>query len=171
MNGAFTSRRGDMIAMNELDSTDRKLLNILQNDFPLTPHPYQDVSEMLDITENEVIERIRKIKNIGIIRRIGAILDSHRMGYYSTLCACQVETRRIDEVAGVINTHKGVTHNYVRDHQYNIWFTLTAPSYEDALSVIQNIEESARVKIFPMPALKLYKIKVSLEMGGNSDDG
>jgi DNA-binding Lrp family transcriptional regulator len=171
MNGAFTSRRGEMIAMSKLDSMDRKILNILQNDFPLTPHPYQDIAAMLAITEDEVIERISRIKNQGIIRRIGAILDSSRMGYYSTLCACQVEARRIDEVTGVINTYKGVTHNYVRDHQYNIWFTLTALSYEDALSIIQTIEESAGVKVFSMPALKKYKIKVSLEMGGNSDNG
>lgn len=156
--------------MNDLDSLDRKILNIMQNDFPLSPHPYLDLAVMLNISEAEVLERIRRMKDSGVIRRTGAILDSRQMGYYSTLCACQVEAGRIDETARVINAYKGITHNYVRDHQYNIWFTLTAPSYKDALTIMQNIEQSAGVKVLSMPALKLYKIRVSLNMGDSDEN-
>jgi DNA-binding Lrp family transcriptional regulator len=156
--------------MNSLDRVDRRMLDIMQNEFPLSPHPYQDLAVRLNISEAEVLERLRRMKKDGVIRRTGAILDSRQMGYYSTLCACKVEAERIDEAAGVINAHRGVTHNYVRDHQYNIWFTLTAPSYEEAMAIIYNIEQSAGVKVFSMPTLKRYKIKVSLNMGDSDED-
>lgn len=156
--------------MNNLNRLDRQILNIMQNDFPLSPHPFRDLALKLNINEDEVLERIQTMKDSGVIRRIGAILDSRQMGYYSTLCACQVETGRIDEVARVINARKGVTHNYIRDHKYNIWFTLTAPSYEEALTIVQSIEQSIGVKVLTMPALKLYKIKVSLDMGDSYED-
>lgn len=142
----------------------------MQNDFPLSSQPYQELANRLDISEDEVLKRVQILKNKGIIRRIGAILDSRHMGYYSTLCACQVEEERIDEVAKVINSHQGVTHNYVRDHQYNIWFTITAPSHAYAEKMIQDIENNAGIKVLNMPASKMYKIKVSLNMGENYED-
>lgn len=156
--------------MNNLDSLDCRLLDMMQNDFPLSPRPYLDLAVRLNIGEAEVLERIRRMKKNGVIRRTGAILDSRRLGYYSTLCACKVAAERIDEVAAVINAHRGVTHNYVRDHQYNVWFTLTAPSYEEAMSTIYDIEKSIGGKVLSMPALKLYKIKVSLNMGDSHED-
>ncbi|MGS0764146.1 siroheme decarboxylase subunit alpha [Syntrophomonas curvata] len=156
--------------MDSLDRLDCKLLDIMQNDFPLSPRPYLDLAERLNIGETEVLERIRRMKKDGVIRRTGAILDSRRMGYYSTLCACKVEAERIDEVAGVINARKGVTHNYVRDHRYNVWFTLTVSSYEEAMTTIYDIEKSTGVKVLSMPTLKPYKIKVSLNMGDSHED-
>ncbi|NLX01825.1 MAG: Lrp/AsnC family transcriptional regulator [Syntrophomonadaceae bacterium] len=151
--------------MNNLDKLDRQLLNLMQNSFPLTTQPYLDMARKLDISEDEVLTRIQAMKQNGIIRRTGAILDSQKMGFYSTLCACRVEAERIDKVATIINAQKGVTHNYVRDHYYNVWFTLTAPSYDEAREILKDIEQNARIKILIMPALKTYKIKVSLNMG------
>jgi len=151
--------------MNNLDYLDRQLLNLMQNDFPLSTQPYLDIARKLDISEDEVLTRIQAMKQNGIIRRTGAILDSGKMGFYSTLCACRIEEERIDEVAAIINRQKGVTHNYVRDHYYNIWFTLTAPSHDEAIEILKDIEQIAGIKILIMPAIKTYKIKVSLDMG------
>lgn len=168
-NGACTGPRG-MKAMNNLDRLDRQLLNLMQNDFPLTTQPYLDMARKLDISEEEVLNRIQAMKQNGIIRRTGAILDSQKMGFYSTLCACWVGEERIDEVAAIINGQKGVTHNYVRDHYYNVWFTLTAPSYDEAMKIIRDLQQAARIKILAMPAIKTYKIKVSLNMGDKDED-
>ena len=169
MNGVCTDP-GDMKAMNNLDRRDRQLLNLMQNEFPLTTQPYLDIARKLDISEEEVLNRIQAMKQNGIIRRTGAILDSQKMGFYSTLCACRVEEERIDEVAAIINGQKGVTHNYVRDHYYNVWFTLTAPSYDEAMKIIRDMQQVARIKVLAMPAIKTYKIKVSLNMG-DKDEG
>lgn len=163
-NGACTGP-GGMKAMNNLDSLNRELLNLMQNDFPLTTRPYLDLARKLDISEDEVLTRIQAMKQRGLIRRTGAIIDSRKMGFYSTLCACRVEEERIAEVAAIINGQKGVTHNYVRDHYYNVWFTLTAPSYDEAMKTIRDIQQDAQIKVLAMPAIKTYKIKVSLDMG------
>lgn len=156
--------------MNNLDRLDRQLLNILQNDFPLSTQPYLDMARKLDMSEDEVLNRIQAMKQSGIIRRTGAILDSRKMGFYSTLCACHVREEQIDEVAAIINGKKGVTHNYVRDHYYNIWFTLTTPSKDAAIKIIKEMEQIAGVKILNMPAIKTYKIRVSLDMGDKNEN-
>ena len=142
----------------------------MQNQFPLTTRPYLELARMLNISESEVLKRVQTMKDNGIIRRIGAIFNSRQMGFYSTLCACRVEEEYIDEVTAIINAQKGVTHNYIRDHYYNVWFTLTAPSYEDAMAIIINIEQATGVKILTMPASKMYKIKVSLNMGDSNEN-
>jgi DNA-binding Lrp family transcriptional regulator len=156
--------------MSNLDSLDRQLLNLMQNDFPLTTRPYLDLARKLDISEDEVLTRIQAMKQRGLIRRTGAIIDSRQIGFYSTLCACQVENEQIDKVAAIINAQKGVTHNYVRDHFYNIWFTLTAPSQDEAVKIIKDMEQTVGIKILTMPAIKTYKIRVSLNMGESNED-
>lgn len=113
-----------------------------------------------------MLEKIKELKNRGIIRRIGGIIDSRALGFYSTLCACTVAEDQIERVSAVINRLPEVTHNYIRDHNYNLWFTLTAPSKAKCLELIQKIEAESGVIIHSMPAVKMYKIKVSFEMGG-----
>jgi DNA-binding Lrp family transcriptional regulator len=156
--------------MDKLDQLDRKILNLMQNQFPLTIRPYQELARMLNISESEVLKRVQAMKENAIIRRIGAIFNSRKMGFYSTLCACRVEEEYIDEVTAVINARNGVTHNYIRDHYYNVWFTLTAPSYEDTMAIIINMEQATGIKILSMPASKMYKIKVSLNMGDSHEN-
>ncbi len=148
-----------------MDKLDKQILNILQQDYPLHTNPYGVMADELGISEDEVLARISQLKEQGIIRRIGAILDARNMGFYSTLCAASVPEARINEVAAIINQCEGVTHNYVRDHQLNIWFTLTAASPDQAMEILELIEERADIKVHSMPAKKLYKIKVALEMG------
>lgn len=148
-----------------LDKTDQSILNILQNSFPLTLRPYQDIAIQLAITEDEVLKRIGRMKAEGLIRRIGGIMDSGQMGFYSTLCATAVPVERIDEVAAIINENSGVTHNYLREHHYNIWFTITCSSRTEAQRQIKGLEEAAGCRIISMPTRKVYKIKVSFDMG------
>jgi DNA-binding Lrp family transcriptional regulator len=160
MTGAFINQ---VKAMNDLD---KELLNLLQNDFPLCSQPYTKLAAKLKMTEGELLEKIKELKNRGIIRRIGGIIDSRALGFYSTLCACTVAEDQIERVSAVINRLPEVTHNYIRDHNYNLWFTLTAPSKAKCLELIQKIEAESGVIIHSMPAVKMYKIKVSFEMGG-----
>jgi len=147
-----------------LDKMDQSLLDILQNSFPLTLKPFQDIAMQLGIKEDEVLERISRMKREGLIRRIGGIMDSGRLGFYSTLCAAAVPEARIDEVAAIINQNPGVTHNYLREHPYNIWFTLTCKSQQEALQQIKELENLTGCKILSMPTRKVYKIKVSFDM-------
>lgn len=149
----------------QLDQTDRAILDILQNAMPLALQPFQDIANQLAISEDEVIRRIAGMKEAGLIRRIGGIMDSRQLGFYSTLCAVSVPGDRIEEVAALINLRAGVTHNYLRDHQYNIWFTLTAPSKAESDKQLRDLEHSFGLKILSMPTTKVYKIKVSFDMG------
>lgn len=151
--------------MYMLDKMDQSILDILQNSFPLSLKPYQDIAVQLGINENEVLERISRMKSEGLIRRIGGIMDSGRLGFYSTLCAIAVPEERIDEVAAIINDNPGVTHNYLREHHYNIWFTITCPSQSEAQRQIIVLEDTTGCKILSMPTRKVYKIKVSFDMG------
>ncbi|HNX92054.1 MAG TPA: AsnC family transcriptional regulator [Syntrophomonas sp.] len=149
----------------KLDQLDRSILDFLQNEMPLSCQPFKDIADQLAVSENEVIERIGAMKESGLIRRIGGIMNSKQLGYFSTLCAMTVPEERIEEVAEMINKLAGVTHNYLRDHHFNIWFTLTSPSQSDMEKQLQELEQSCGLQILPMPAQKLYKIKVSFDMG------
>lgn len=149
----------------EISALDRKILNMLQNDFPAGEQPYREMAGRLEIEEAELIERISLMKQAGIIRRIGAIIESRAVGYYSTLCACRAEPGRADDVAALINRQPGVTHNYLRDQEYNLWFTLTAESEEKTRQVIAGLESQTGLAILSMPVERLYKIKVALDMG------
>lgn len=151
-----------------LDRIDRLILDIMQNAMPMTCQPFADIAEQAQISEAEVIGRIAMMKETGLIRRIGGIMNSQQLGYFSTLCALSAPTDRIDEVAEMINKLSGVTHNYLRDHHYNIWFTITAPSQAEAEKQLQELEQVCGLEILSMPAKKLYKIKVSFDMEDNN---
>lgn len=152
--------------MNKLDQIDTELLNLIQEGLPLTTRPFQTLGESLGIGEEEVLNRLNALKSSGMIRRIGAVFDSRAMGYYSTLCACRVPEERLEEVAGAISREPGVTHNYQREHFLNLWFTLTVPDADEGLRIIRRLERETGIKIENMPAKKVFKIKVSFEMGG-----
>ena len=153
--------------MANLSSLDKALLNMMQSNFPLNMYPYKTMADKLGVTEEEIIARIEALKEAGIIRRIGAVLDARRLGFFSTLCAAKVSGDKINEVAEIINKYDGVTHNYRRTHEYNLWFTLTAPSQEESRIIIDELMEKTGVHIVSMPAIKSYKIKVALEMEGD----
>jgi len=149
----------------ELTSLDRLILNVIQSNFPLSPRPFRIVAEKVGSTEEEVLERVRLLKERKIIRRLGGVFDSHKMGFVSTLVALQVLPERIEQVAEEISDLPGVTHNYQRDHLFNLWFTLTCPSDEALEKALDAIEALPGViKLLRFPALQTFKIGVNLPL-------
>jgi DNA-binding Lrp family transcriptional regulator len=148
-----------------MDVIDKKLLNIVQTDFPIDVAPYQKLGEMVGISEEEVIFRLHQLKDNNIIRRLGGVFDSRKLGYKGTLCALKVPTDRIDEVAKVVNRYPGITHNYLRDHPYNMWFTILAESPEQVAKVLLEICEETGIKeTLNLPAERFFKLKVNFKL-------
>ena len=150
--------------MNKLDDLDRNLLDIMQNQFPIAVDPFQDIADKLGISFSDAVQRIESLKEKGIIRRIGAIIDASKVGYKSTLCACKMPEHIIGEFAETVESISYITHNYVRNHEFNIWFTITTPTVEERGIIIKELEEAFHIIISCMPAEKVYKIRVSLGM-------
>lgn len=149
----------------KLDHLDQEILNLMQNEFPLAKRPYSVIAERLGISEEELLGRVERLKEEGVIRRIGAVIDSKKLGFYSTLCACHVDEDSIPEAARIINEERGVTHNYIRDDWYNIWFTLTSSSEEEADKIIKSLADKIGTEIKSMPARKVYKIRAVFRAG------
>ena len=149
---------------NMIDKIDRSILNIIQSKFPLESHPYFIIGKQIGITEEEAFERIKRLRKIGIIRRIGANFDSAKLGFKSTLCAAKVSPDKLDNFIATVNECPGVTHNYLRSHEYNVWFTLIDSSWEELCTIIDNISIKTGVKILNLPKTQLYKIKVNFKM-------
>ena len=147
-----------------LDATDRKILSIIQSGFPIAPRPYAVIGESTDLTEAEVLARVRAMKERGIIRRLGANFNSWKLGWRSTLCAAKVPQDKMDVFIKEVNSHKGVTHNYLRDHEFNIWFTFIGPNWEAVCNTLASITEKTGIEILNLPAEQLYKIKVDFKM-------
>jgi DNA-binding Lrp family transcriptional regulator len=149
---------------------DVDLLGLIQNEFPLVARPYAAFAEKLDTTEAAVVERIAALRDQGSIRQISAIFDTRHLGYRSSLVAAKVAESRADEAAAVFSAHPGVSHNYLREHEYNIWFTVAVPP-DSEIGLDQTIEllgELANVdQIRPLPTLKLHKIGVDLDVKGD----
>lgn len=148
-----------------MDSIDKRLINRIQSGFPVTSRPYRQLGEELGVTEEEVISRLAKLKKTKIVRRLGAAFDSKKLGFTSTLATLKVPPERIDEVAIVVNSYSGVTHNYLREDEYNMWFTITARSSERLQEVIEEIKQKTGLSdLLELPALKLFKIKVDFQL-------
>jgi DNA-binding Lrp family transcriptional regulator len=148
-----------------MDKIDKKILNILQTRFPIVPEPFDAVGTELGISGDEVIERVRRLKEKGIIRRIGAVFNSRALGYASTLCAARVPEEKIRAFADVVNSYPGVTHNYRRSNEYNVWFTFIASDREALDKALDEIREKTGVTdILSLKAVKTYKINATFEL-------
>jgi DNA-binding Lrp family transcriptional regulator len=148
-----------------MDETDRAIINIIQSDFPIAPRPYQEIAEKVRLSEHEVISRVKSLKEEGVIRRIGGNFDSRRLDFTSTLCAAKVPEDQIERFVEVVNRYPGVTHNYLRTHEYNVWFTFIAPNMafiENALKEISMVTGVAEIR--NLPAVKMFKIRVDFEV-------
>jgi DNA-binding Lrp family transcriptional regulator len=147
------------------DAIDRRLLNLIQKDFPLLARPFAAIGEQLGISEEDALARARRLKEDGIIRQVSAIFDSRRLGYSSTLVAMDIPEDHIDESANGISEHAGVSHNYKRDHSFNLWFTLTLPpgaDLEAEVAQLSNVAGARRTRV--LPALRAFKIGVELDL-------
>ena len=144
---------------------DRLILNEIQSRFPIEPRPYLVLARKLSCSEEEIMRRVQNMKDRGVIRRIGANFDSRRLGYTSTLCAAKVNLKQMGRFVKTVNSYSGVTHNYRRDHEYNIWFTLIAPSETDIERILSEIAEKSGVnEIISLPAERIFKIQVDFQM-------
>lgn len=155
-----------------MDDVDRRLLDIIQTDFPLSPRPYAVLGERTGIVEEEALRRVNALRAARIIRRMGANFQSARLGWVSTLCAAKVPEDRLEAFTAVVNACPGVTHNYLRAHAYNVWFTLISPSREQEAATLEAVERETGIAVLNLPATRLFKIRVDFRMkenGGGED--
>jgi len=145
--------------MHTMDETDRLIINRIQSRFPIHERPYQALADELGVSEQELLSRIRTLKEKGIIRRIGGNFRPEKVGFFSTLCAARVPEDKLDAFAECVNRFTGVTHNYVRDHRFNVWFTFIAPSVAAIEQALKDIEQATGVTdILNLPATRVFKI-------------
>ena len=148
-----------------MDKKSKELLNLIQSNFPLESRPFLKIANELNISENQVIDIIKDLKNNGYIKRLGGIFDSRKLGYHSTLCAIKVPLDRIPEVSKIINSYYGVTHNYIRNHSYNMWFTVIAPSIDDVKDFLNHIKIKTNIdEIIELPTVNMFKINVAFNI-------
>ncbi|ADB54331.1 siroheme decarboxylase subunit alpha [Conexibacter woesei] len=154
-----------------LDELDKRLLNLMQGKFPLQPRPYRHVAELAEVDETTVMERVQHLLDQRIIRQVTPIFDTRALGYESMLVAAKVDAENPHRAARVINAHPGVSHNYLRNHDFNLWFTIaTEPDsklgLEGTLDVLAR--EAGAESVRQLPTLKLFKIRMDLEMEGDT---
>jgi DNA-binding Lrp family transcriptional regulator len=148
-----------------MDKLDKEILNEIQWTFPLIPKPYKNMAKKFGISDKEMMQRLSTLKEAGIIRQISAIFDTRKLGYKSALVAMAIESDKLDHVAIQVNKHPGVSHNYERDHEYNLWFTLAVPPGSDLKTEIDKFSKLPGIKKTRLlPTIKLFKIGVKLEM-------
>ncbi len=155
-----------------LDDLDRRLLNLMQGSFPLAPRPYAAVARAAEIGEAEALARVSRLVEQRIIREVTPIYDTRALGYSSMLVAAKVDAEYPHRAAEIINSHPGVSHNYLRDHDFNLWFTLavepdSALGLQGTLDVLQRLTGAESIR--QLPTLKLFKIRMDLEMEKGTD--
>ena len=154
-----------------LDELDRKLLNLMQGSFPLAQRPYAEVARAAELTEEQVLTRVQQLLDDRIIRQVTPIYDTRALGYGSMLVAAKVDAVNPWAPAKIINSHPGVSHNYLRNHEFNMWFTLAVESdsrlgLDGTLDVLQRLTGAESIR--QLPTLQLFKIRMDLEMEGGT---
>ena len=147
-----------------LDDHDRRILRIIQSNFPIDPRPYAVIGREVGLSEDETFARVRDLKARKIIRRMGANFQSAKLGFRSTLCAAKVPEEAMEAFVAEVNSHTGITHNYLRDHEYNVWFTCIGPSWDAVCELLDGITRKTGIAILNLPAKRTYKIKVDFQM-------
>jgi DNA-binding Lrp family transcriptional regulator len=155
--------------VTELDAQDRALLEWMQAEVPLTPRPFAALGKKMGLNEDQVLARVRRLKEAGVIRQIGAIFDTRRLGYQSTLVAFHAPDSVLEEVAARVSAHPGVSHNYARPHHYNLWFTLAVPPVHDVEDEIRRLAALTGVDDWlNLPALRVFKIRTHFALDEGS---
>ena len=155
-----------------LDDLDRRLMNVMQGQFPLHPRPYAQVAKLAETTEDDALARVQHLIDERIIRQVTPIFDTRALGYSSMLVAAKVDSENPHRPAQIINSHPGVSHNYLRNHEFNLWFTIaTEPDsklgLDGTLEVLQRLTGAESVR--QLPTLTLFKINMDLEMVGDTN--
>jgi len=153
------------VTLNSNDSLDKEILNEIQWTFPLVKEPFTEIAKKFSISTEELKERLVKLKHSGVLRQLSAIFDTRKLGYSSSLVAMQIDPDKLEYVAQQVNRHPGVSHNYEREHEFNLWFTLAVPpgsNLEEELEKFSKLQGIKKVRM--LPTLKLFKIGVKLDM-------
>ena len=153
-----------------MDQLDRKILDIIQTDFPLDPRPYAVLAKKVGVSEAEALARVSALRKDGVIRQLSANFWADKLGYVSTLCGASVPSDQLDFFVAEVNACRYVTHNYLRDHEYNVWFTLICPSKEERESILADLMAKTGVEILNLPATKIFKINVNFKMAKDLED-
>ena len=153
----------------ENEKMENELLFQMQNSFPMVERPFEVIAKALNTTEEQILAMVQKLKDKKIIRQTSAIFDTKRLGYKSSLVAFKVDEDRVDEAAKIINAHPGVSHNYLRNHDFNIWFTMAvAPDsklgLEKTIAILK--ERTGAKDAIILPTLKMFKISVKMDTTG-----
>jgi DNA-binding Lrp family transcriptional regulator len=154
-----------------LEDLDKRLLNLMQGSFPIEPRPYLRVAEQAGIEETQAIARVKRLLDERIIRQVTPIFDTRALGYSSMLVAAKVDPEHPHRAAQIINAHPGVSHNYLRNHEFNLWFTIaTEPDSSLGLegTLLALAREAGAESVRQLPTLKLFKIRMDLEMEGDT---
>ncbi len=156
-----------------LDDLDKRLLNLMQGSFPLASRPYEHVAALAEVPEGDVLRRVQRLIDERIIRQVTPIFDTRVLGYSSMLVAAKVDPENPHRAAAVVNSHPGVSHNYLRNHDFNMWFTIaTEPDsklgLQGTLDVLQELTGAESVR--QLPTIKLFKIRMDLEMEKGTRD-
>ena len=151
--------------LSALDESDKELLNEIQWTFPLVTRPFDAIAKKFDTTPEIIKEKLKNLKEIGVLRQLSAIFDTRKLGYTSSLVAMEIEHDELDHVASQINRHPGVSHNYERDHEFNLWFTLAVPPGADLNDELKKFNVLKGIKkVRMLPTLQLFKIGVKLDL-------
>jgi siroheme decarboxylase len=151
----------------ELSDRTRALLDLIQEEFPLVERPYAVLGRRLGTTEAEALDSLAEARTAGVVRQISAIFDTQALGYSSALVAMRVAPDRLARAVATVNAHPGVSHNYQRNHEFNVWFTVAMPPGGNLDQVILRLHELAGAdSTRPLPTIRMFKIGVSLDMSG-----
>jgi DNA-binding Lrp family transcriptional regulator len=166
--GNCTSSETKPHSFVSLDEIDRTMLQMLQDDFPIVQHPWLEISGRLNISEDEVLSRLKRLVESDVIVKIGPIFDSSRIGLKAaTLIAVKVPKDKVNDFARIINEYDNVSHNYEREDEYNVWFTLAASSNGELASVLDEIKQKTCTKdhdILNLPTVRRFKINVHFQL-------
>ncbi len=150
------------------DEIDRKIVQILQDDFPIVERPWKDVGDKLNLSEDDVINRLKRLNEQGIARKIGSIVDASKLGLTAaTLVAMKVPKNKVSEVASIINSYGTISHNYEREHEYNVWFTITASNNDELTIILEDIRQKTGISpgdILNLPTKNRFKINVRFQL-------
>jgi DNA-binding Lrp family transcriptional regulator len=164
-----------------LDKQDKELLQLLQDNFPVEKRPWAEIAKKLGITEEEVFSRVTRLSEAGVIRKLRTILNGEKLGACSsTLMAMKVPEDKMDAVVSIVNEYMSVTHNYRREHDYNLWFTVTTCGNKNLKSTVDEIKERTGIPdadVLDLPTTRVFKIDVRFKFtnsginGGGETDG
>ncbi|MDV0446271.1 hypothetical protein MsAg5_01000 [Methanosarcinaceae archaeon Ag5] len=148
----------------ELDDLDKQIINLIQLDFPLTVHPFETIAEQIGTTEDVVIAKLKRLKQEKAIRKIGPVINTRAVGGSNTLAAVKVPAKDVETAAAVISAYPEVSHNYLRNEEYNIWFTVSAATQERLDEVLSEIQNKLGCPVLNLPTIQQFKIQVKFKL-------